>query len=100
MLRDPKVFQGLIDVIVEDIRSRCARVDVIVGLDSRGFLFGPMVAQALNVAFVPVRKKGKLPGETVSVSYTLEYGTVCFIHLVNNVFDKSKTHYRCNDVLR
>jgi len=55
---------------------KCPGVEVIVGLDSRGFLFGPMIAQALNVAFVPVRKKGKLPGETIQVEYTLEYGKV------------------------
>ena len=52
-------------------------VIIIAGLDSRGFLFGPMVAVALGIAFVPVRKKGKLPGETISVEYQLEYGTVC-----------------------
>ena len=70
------MFKGLIDVLVEDIKSKCPTVDVIVGLDSRGFLFGPMIAQELNVAFVPVRKKGKLPGETHRVEYSLEYGTV------------------------
>ncbi|WAR13043.1 APT-like protein [Mya arenaria] len=75
VLRNAEVFKGLIDVLVEDIRSRCPGVEVIVGLDSRGFLFGPMVAVALGVAFVPVRKKGKLPGETFAVEYTLEYGT-------------------------
>lgn len=74
VLRKPKVFKDLVDVLIEDIRAKCAGVDVILGLDSRGFLFGPMIAQALNVAFVPVRKKGKLPGETIQVEYTLEYG--------------------------
>lgn len=46
------------------------------GLDSRGFLIGPPLAQRLGVGFVPIRKKGKLPGPTESVSYTLEYGEV------------------------
>lgn len=48
----------------------------VAGLDARGFLFGPLLAQRLGVGFVLVRKKGKLPGATVSVSYDLEYGKV------------------------
>lgn len=50
-------------------------IDIIVGLESRGFLFGTNLAQDLNAAFVPVRKPGKLPHETISESYELEYGT-------------------------
>lgn len=48
----------------------------MAGLDARGFLFGPLLAQRLGIGFVLVRKKGKLPGATVSVSYDLEYGEV------------------------
>ncbi len=52
-----------------------AAVDVVVGAESRGFIFGTGVALALGAGFVPVRKKGKLPAETVTVTYDLEYGT-------------------------
>ncbi len=50
-------------------------IDVIVGPESRGFIFGVPIAYNLNKAFVPVRKKGKLPGETIEMEYALEYGT-------------------------
>lgn len=49
--------------------------DVVIGLESRGFLFGTNMAEALDASFVPVRKPGKLPAETISESYELEYGT-------------------------
>jgi hypothetical protein len=52
--------------------------DVIVGLDARGFLFGPSLALRLNASFVPVRKKGKLPGPCVTAEFTKEYGTDYF----------------------
>ncbi|KAI5777273.1 phosphoribosyltransferase-like protein [Geopyxis carbonaria] len=51
-----------------------AGIDVVIGLEARGFLFGPSLALKLGAAFVPVRKAGKLPGETVKVKYTKEYG--------------------------
>ena len=63
------------------IQKHCGNVDVIVGLEARGFVFGPMIAQKLKTAFVPIRKKGKLPGETSSVTYKLEYGEVSFISI-------------------
>jgi len=50
------------------------RIDKVVGIESRGFMFAPILAYHLNVGFVPVRKKGKLPGKTVSMAYDLEYG--------------------------
>ncbi len=52
------------------------KIDVVVGLDARGFLLGPILAMRLGAAFVPVRKKGKLPGDVKVVSYEKEYGVV------------------------
>lgn len=63
--------------IAEQMASQVAdwKIDAIVGVESRGFLFGMMTAQALKVPFIPVRKAGKLPYETISHEYELEYGT-------------------------
>lgn len=73
LLNDKEAFKFTIDTIAEYLKDK--NVDVIVGPEARGFLFGTPIAYALGAAFVPVRKKGKLPSETISVSYELEYGT-------------------------
>lgn len=70
---DGKAFKYTIDYLAEYLKDK--NVDVIVGPEARGFLFGAPVASALGVGFVPVRKKGKLPGETMQIEYELEYGT-------------------------
>lgn len=72
ILADPGLFTLAIDVFVES----CAdlRVTKVVGIDARGFIFGAAVAYAMGLGFVPIRKKGKLPYESQSVSYQLEYG--------------------------
>ena len=57
------------------MRLKGVRVDKVVGVESRGFLFGMLLAQKLNAGFVPVRKPGKLPSNTISETYSLEYGT-------------------------
>jgi adenine/guanine phosphoribosyltransferase-like PRPP-binding protein len=57
-------------------RSPTKRIDVVVGLDARGFLLGPLIALRLGAAFVPVRKDGQLPGACVKASYSKEYGEV------------------------
>ncbi|XP_030011916.1 adenine phosphoribosyltransferase [Sphaeramia orbicularis] len=74
ILKDPAALKAVIDLFEEHVRKNYCHVDLIVGLDARGFLFGPLLAQRLGVGFVLVRKKGKLPGATVSVAYDLEYG--------------------------
>lgn len=72
VLQDPEGLQLAIDGMQEKIQN--VNFDVIVGAESRGFLFGMPIAYNLKKAFVPVRKKGKLPGETIEESYNLEYG--------------------------
>jgi len=74
LMRKPEVFRECIDLMTNRIKTQYPDVSVIVGLDARGFIFAPLIAQNLNISFVPVRKKGKLPGETASTSYSLEYG--------------------------
>lgn len=73
LLQDGSAFRTSIDVLTE--RCRSLHPDVIVGMESRGFIFGAPVAYILGIGFVPVRKLGKLPAETVSEMYELEYGT-------------------------
>jgi adenine phosphoribosyltransferase len=72
ILVDAELFNKSIEVFLD--RCRGKTIDKIVGIDARGFLFGSAVAYALNVGFVPIRKKGKLPFKTESASYSLEYG--------------------------
>ncbi|KAJ1887053.1 adenine phosphoribosyltransferase [Kickxella alabastrina] len=74
----PEAVECLINHFVELIKALNKQVDVIVGLDARGFLFGPLIAIKLGVSFVPVRKRGKLPGQLVSVTYMKEYGPDVF----------------------
>jgi adenine phosphoribosyltransferase len=72
MMQDPRAFRALIDMFV--YRHMRNRLDAVVGVDARGFIFGSALAYALNVGFVPVRKAGKLPYKTVAQPYSLEYG--------------------------
>jgi adenine phosphoribosyltransferase len=73
LLQDPKVFRVLIDAFVH--RYMDQRPDVVAGLDARGFILGAVVAYELNLGFIPIRKKGKLPFTTVEETYELEYGS-------------------------
>jgi adenine phosphoribosyltransferase len=73
LLANPKVFRVLIDQFVH--RYFDTRPQAIAGLDARGFIIGAVVAYELNVGFVPIRKKGKLPFTTVAETYELEYGS-------------------------
>jgi adenine phosphoribosyltransferase len=72
VLNDPVLFRASIDLFLERCRGR--KVDKIVGIDARGFLFGSTVAYELGVGFIPIRKRGKLPYRTEAAKYSLEYG--------------------------
>jgi adenine phosphoribosyltransferase len=73
MLKDAGAFKEAIDLMLEPYRDE--RIDVVVGMESRGFIFSAPMAYQLNAGLVPVRKLGKLPAETVTVEYALEYGS-------------------------
>lgn len=72
LIQDPDGLQDSVDGLIEALKG--VEFDKVLGLESRGFIFGTAIAYALHKGFVPVRKKGKLPRETVSARYDLEYG--------------------------
>lgn len=73
LLKDPALCAEITEALLAQLKGM--QIDVVAGIESRGFLFGFMLAQALNVPFVPIRKVGKLPYKTVQQSYDLEYGS-------------------------
>jgi len=73
LLADPKAFSYAIDALAE--RYKDSGANKIVGAEARGFIFGAPLAYKMNIGFIPVRKPGKLPYKTSSVTYDLEYGT-------------------------
>ena len=73
LLKDKEGYQELIKQLVE--RYKGMDIDVVAGIESRGFITGSVLAHQLGLGFVPIRKPGKLPAETVSEEYSLEYGT-------------------------
>ena len=73
LLGDPSAFATVVEEMVGRAREM-GGVDVVAGIEARGFVFGPPVAMALGVGFVPIRKEGKLPADVHAVSYDLEYG--------------------------
>ena len=73
LTRDPDAFQEAIDALIDHYADK--DIDLVVGIESRGFVFGAPMAYEMGAGFVMVRKPGKLPAEAISASYTLEYGT-------------------------
>jgi len=72
LLKDGPAFRRVVDLLAAHYQRE--RVEVVVGIESRGFIFGGALAHQLGAGFVPVRKLGKLPGKTIEVEYELEYG--------------------------
>lgn len=73
LLKDKKAYKQAIDALAAKYKEK--KIDAIVAVESRGFIFGSTLAYKLGAGFIPVRKKGKLPAKTNSVTYELEYGT-------------------------
>lgn len=73
LLKDPAAYKEAIDLMLEPFADE--RIDIVVGMESRGFIFSAPMAYQLDAGLVPVRKLGKLPAETITVEYALEYGS-------------------------
>ena len=96
LLNDPQGFRDMIDALAQPFAG--ARVEQVVGIESRGFILGAAVANALNAGFVPIRKPGKLPSKTHREDYALEYGTDCLeIHC--DAFNPGQRVLLVDDVL-
>ena len=73
LLQNPESLRAACDLLYDHYKTM--NIDKIVGIDARGFIFGAVLAYQLNIGFVPIRKKGKLPYKTISAEYSLEYGS-------------------------
>lgn len=96
LLRDKEGFQLVIDVLARPFEDR--DIDLVVGIESRGFILGGAVADRLGAGFAPVRKRGKLPSQTVQETYDLEYGTDC-LELHADAVDPGQRVLIVDDVL-
>nr|XP_006014241.1 PREDICTED: adenine phosphoribosyltransferase-like [Latimeria chalumnae] len=99
VLKDPKAFSAMIDLFEEHLKKSVPDVSLIVGIDARGSLFGPVLAHRLGIGFILVRRKGKLPGLIESVAYNLEYGKVTFIFFNYYFLRKSCLPFDFNFIL-
>jgi adenine phosphoribosyltransferase len=96
LLRDPRAYRQSLDLFV----ALCGdlHIDTVAGIESRGFIFGSVLADRLGVGFVPVRKVGKLPARTVKVTYDLEYGTDS-VEIHADAFEKGQSVLIVDDVI-
>lgn len=77
VLKDPELYSQLLSILINRAKCLCNLPPTIVaGIESRGFLFGPQLALEFNAKFIPIRRKGKLPGDVKRINYDFEYGQV------------------------
>ncbi len=96
LLKDPKIFQEITDLFTEKYKDQ--EIDYVVGVESRGFIFGAPLALNLGCGFIPARKKGKLPYTTIEESYDLEYGSAT-LELHTDAIEKGKKVVIIDDLL-
>src|SRR5579864_3488751 len=96
LLKDKKGFHRLIDLLCQHYNGH--PIDVVAGIEARGFIFGPALAYSLGAGFVPVRKPKKLPAKTTSVSYSLEYGTDT-LEIHDDAITRGQHVIICDDLL-
>ena len=96
LLGNPTAFHRAIDVFA--LHYKFEAIDVVVGIEARGFIFGAALAYQLGVAFVPIRKQGKLPHEIHEVSYDLEYGSDA-LTIQRDAFREHSRVLICDDLL-
>ncbi|MFH1980455.1 MAG: adenine phosphoribosyltransferase [Pseudomonadota bacterium] len=96
LMQDAEAFRATCDQFYD--RYKDMKIDKVVGIDARGFIFGAVLAYRLNVGFVPVRKKGKLPPETISEEYTLEYGSAT-VEMSENAIAKGEKVLIVDDLI-
>jgi adenine phosphoribosyltransferase len=96
LLKSPVGFRGIVDGLKQHYSG--AKVDVVIGIEARGFIFAPALAYALGAGFVPIRKPKKLPSEFVSVTYDLEYGTDT-LEMHKDALDEGKRVLIVDDLL-
>lgn len=96
LFSDPRGFRLCVDQLLHPYAGR--RIDKVVGLEARGFILGGAVAHQLGTGFVPIRKKGKLPGATISQAYTLEYGEAV-VELHDDAIQPGETVLLVDDLL-
>jgi len=96
LLKDPVGFRATVDQLVS--RYKDTKIDKIAGIESRGFILGAPLAYALNIGFVPIRKKGKLPAETIGHDYDLEYGSDR-IEIHTDAIDKGENVLLVDDLI-
>lgn len=96
LLADPKLFSDSIDLFAEMAGSK--KIDLVAGIEARGFIFGAALATRLNAGFVPIRKPGKLPYKTFHIQYDLEYGTDA-IEVHQDAFANNASVFLIDDLL-